>query len=49
MVDMVVYIWLIYHILTGNMKPPWANCPGEMHLPGMKFAGPGTMVPGPAV
>ena len=27
---------------TKNIKLPWAKCPGEMHLPGMNFAGPGT-------
>lgn len=28
--------------LTSNIKLPWAKFPGEMHLPGMNFAGPGT-------
>jgi len=27
---------------TSNIKLPWAKYPGEMHLPGMNFAGPGT-------
>jgi Domain of unknown function (DUF5679)/Phospholipase A2-like domain len=27
---------------TSNVKLPWAKYPGEMHLPGMNFAGPGT-------
>ena len=27
---------------TRNVKLPWARYPGEMHLPGMNFAGPGT-------
>ena len=27
---------------TRNIKLPWAKYPGEMHLPGMNFAGPGT-------
>ena len=27
---------------TSNMKLPWAKCPGELHVPGMNFAGPGT-------
>ena len=28
--------------VTGNIKLPWAKFPGEMHIPGMNFAGPGT-------
>lgn len=28
--------------ITNNIKLPWAKYPGEMHLPGMNFAGPGT-------
>jgi predicted nucleic acid-binding Zn-ribbon protein len=28
--------------VTSNIKLPWAKYPGEMHLPGMNFAGPGT-------
>ena len=28
--------------VTSNVKLPWAKYPGEMHLPGMNFAGPGT-------
>ena len=27
---------------TNKVKLPWAKFPGEMHLPGMNFAGPGT-------
>ena len=27
---------------TSNIKLPWTKYPGEMHLPGMNFAGPGT-------
>ena len=27
---------------TNKEKLPWAKFPGEMHLPGMNFAGPGT-------
>ena len=27
---------------TSKLKLPWAKVPGEMHLPGMNFAGPGT-------
>ena len=27
---------------TSKLKLPWAKFPGEMHLPGMNFAGPGT-------
>ena len=27
---------------TSNIKLPWAKYPGEMHLPGMNCAGPGT-------
>jgi hypothetical protein len=27
---------------TSSIKLPWAKYPGEMHLPGMNFAGPGT-------
>ena len=27
---------------TSNIKLPWAKYPGEMHLPGMNFAGLGT-------
>lgn len=27
---------------TSNIKLPWAKYPGEMHIPGMNFAGPGT-------
>lgn len=27
---------------TSTIKLPWAKFPGEMHLPGMNFAGPGT-------
>ena len=27
---------------TSNIRLPWAKYPGEMHLPGMNFAGPGT-------
>jgi len=27
---------------TSNIKLPWAKYPGEMHLPGMNFEGPGT-------
>jgi len=35
----------ISSILTSTMrntKLPWAKYPGEMHIPGMNFAGPGT-------
>ena len=28
--------------LTSSIKLPWAKFPGEIHLPGMNFAGPGT-------
>lgn len=28
--------------VTGKIKLPWAKFPGEMHIPGMNFAGPGT-------
>lgn len=28
--------------ITSKFKLPWAKYPGEMHLPGMNFAGPGT-------
>jgi len=28
--------------VTRNIKLPWAKFAGEMHLPGMNFAGPGT-------
>lgn len=28
--------------VTDNIKLPWAKYRGEMHLPGMNFAGPGT-------
>lgn len=28
--------------VTGKVKLPWAKFPGEMHIPGMNFAGPGT-------
>ena len=28
--------------ITSNVKLPWAKYSGEMHLPGMNFAGPGT-------
>jgi len=28
--------------LTSNIKLPWAKFPGEMHLPGHSFTGPGT-------
>ena len=28
--------------ITSGIKLPWAKYPGEMHLPGMNFAGPGT-------
>ena len=28
--------------ITSNVKFPWAKYPGEMHLPGINFAGPGT-------
>ena len=28
--------------LTSNVKLPWAKFPGEMHLPGHSFTGPGT-------
>ena len=28
--------------VTSNIKLPWAKYPGEMHIPGMNFAGPGT-------
>ena len=28
--------------VTSSVKLPWAKFPGEMHLPGMNFAGPGT-------
>ena len=28
--------------VTSKIKLPWAKYPGEMHLPGMNFAGPGT-------
>ena len=28
--------------ITSSIKLPWAKYPGEMHLPGMNFAGPGT-------
>jgi hypothetical protein len=28
--------------VTSGIKLPWAKYPGEMHLPGMNFAGPGT-------
>ena len=27
---------------TSKIKLPWAKFPGEMHVPGMNFAGPGT-------
>ena len=27
---------------TSKLKLPWAKFPGEMHIPGMNFAGPGT-------
>ena len=27
---------------TSKLKLPWTKFPGEMHLPGMNFAGPGT-------
>ena len=27
---------------TSKIKLPWAKFPGEMHIPGMNFAGPGT-------
>ena len=27
---------------TSGVKLPWAKYPGELHLPGMNFAGPGT-------
>ena len=27
---------------TSKIKLPWAKYPGEMHIPGMNFAGPGT-------
>jgi Domain of unknown function (DUF5679)/Phospholipase A2-like domain len=28
--------------VTNKIKLPWAQFPGEMHIPGMNFAGPGT-------
>ena len=28
--------------VTSNIKLPWENFPGEMHLPGHNFTGPGT-------
>ena len=28
--------------ITSKIKLPWAKFPGEMHIPGMNFAGPGT-------
>ena len=28
--------------VTNKIKLPWSKFPGEMHLPGMNFAGPGT-------
>ena len=28
--------------ITSNIKLPWAKFPGEMHLPGHNFTGPGT-------
>lgn len=28
--------------VTSKIKLPWAKFPGEMHIPGMNFAGPGT-------
>lgn len=28
--------------VTNKIKLPWAKFPGEMHIPGMNFAGPGT-------
>jgi hypothetical protein len=28
--------------VTSKVKLPWAKFPGEMHIPGMNFAGPGT-------
>lgn len=28
--------------VTSGIKLPWANFQGEMHIPGMNFAGPGT-------
>jgi len=28
--------------VTGKIKLPWTKFPGEMHIPGMNFAGPGT-------
>jgi hypothetical protein len=28
--------------ITSNIKLPWGKYKGEMHLPGMNFAGPGT-------
>ena len=28
--------------ITSNIKLPWAKFPGEMHLPGHSFTGPGT-------
>ena len=28
--------------VTSKLKLPWATFPGEMHVPGMNFAGPGT-------
>lgn len=28
--------------VTSKIKLPWAKYPGEMHIPGMNFAGPGT-------
>lgn len=28
--------------VTSGIKSPWAKYPGEMHIPGMNFAGPGT-------
>jgi len=28
--------------VTSNIKLPWAKFPGEMHLPGHSFTGPGT-------
>ena len=31
-----------FSAITSSVKLPWAKYPGEMHLPGMNFAGPGT-------
>ena len=28
--------------VTGKIKLPWAKFPGEIHIPGLNFAGPGT-------